>query len=194
MPPVSVSITKDFPYRGGRNEFSNVYTYDVPTPGVPEAQAIIGRLVAIETALHASFVNFKTARAWTSGGTKEQNETIVITDLSGQGSVPGRADWYTESVYEVEWRTDRPSVLGKPVYLRKYYRSFSTFGSAVGTDVLVAGAPIPDNVLDALRTKVEPLNPLQTTGADYTMIAPSGRRVTQAARMPKFLSIHELKY
>lgn len=195
MPPVSVSITKDFPFRGARERFSNVYTFDVPSPSVTVAQDLVARLVAIERPVHSAIVNHVEGRVWTSGGTPEQNETILITDLSGACDAVDQPVWHSQGVYEIQWRTDRPSVTDKPVYLRKYLRSFSSFNTTGWTNGHMAGStPISAAVRAVLQTYADALNPLVTPGASFGLIAPSGRVVARPPQLPTYTSIHELKY
>jgi hypothetical protein len=185
---------KNFAYRGSREEFSNVYTFDVPAPSISVCQDIISRLVSIEMDIHSSGVQFVSARAWTSGGTPAQNETIIITDLAGPGTQPPAPEWHAQAVYEIQWRTDRPSVTDKPVYLRKYLRSFSVFNVTASPGVFAGSTPLPELLGVFLQRYADAVNPLVTTGADYRLIAPSGRRVTRAADLPRYTSIHELRY
>ncbi len=194
MARVSCSITKDFAYRGTREQFSNVYTYEVPNAGLPEASNLIGALQSIEKKYHSAGVNFVSGRVWTTGGTKEQNETILISDLSGAGELSEEPRMHAQAVYECQWRTDRPSATGKPVYCRKYLRLFST-GGAIFTDGMFAGStPLPTAILSRLQDYMDSLNPLVVSGGSYAMVAPSGRVVNQRGVGPKYLSLHELRY
>jgi hypothetical protein len=195
VPPVSVAITKSFPYRGVRETFSNVYTFEVPAISVTIAQDLVGRLVTVETGAHGDIVEFEEGRVWTSGGTKEQNETILITDLSGKGGAVSEPNFHAQGVYEIQWRTDRPSVTDKPVYLRKYLRAFSSYGSPSWTNGMMAGStPISTDIKSRLQSYADNVNPLETSGGPFRLIAPSGRKVSRAPQLPIYTSIHELKY
>lgn len=193
MPILAVSITKDMPYRGSRERFSNVYHYEVANPSVAVAQDIISRLVAVETPVHSTQVQFKEARVWETGGTPEQNETILITDLSSFGTAVDNTELYAAAVYEVQWRTDRPSSTGKPVYLRKYLRSKSLLGQALNNEQKTGFAALP-NAIPALTTYMDGVRTLVTPGGTYGLTAPSGRVVSQAGQLPRYISIHELTY
>lgn len=195
MVRVGVALTKQFPYRNTQEEFTNVFTYEVPTADIATAQNLVAALLAHEKANHASIVKFTKSRVWTTGGTPAENVTIYISDLADFGTLGEDPGMHAQACYEVQWKTDRPSATGKPVYLRKYLRSFATYASTGLTAGVYAGStPLPTPIKTALQAYADKLNPLVTSSGNYDLIAPSGRKVTARATMPTYMSLHELRY
>lgn len=193
MPIIAASLTKEMDYRGGRERFANVYHFEVANPSEAIALDIIGRLVQIESPVHSTTIQFREGRVWETGGSPEQNETLLITDLSSFGSAVDTNTMHAEAVYELQWRTDRPSSTGKPVYLRKFLRSRSLLGLALTNDQIHGRAALPA-AIPPLTTYMENVRSLVTAGGTYPMRAPSGRVVTQAGQLPKYMSLHDLRY
>lgn len=193
---IGVSITKSAPGRGGsRERFSNVYCFETPQDDEATARDIIEALVPIEVPMHATNINFVEARAWSTGGTPAENETILILDLSGTGDQVPRADWFRTACFFVQLRTDRLSATGKVVYLSKYLRSHTFFNEPLTAEQRAGIDPLPGSVQDNIFNYMNSLNPLSTSSGDYPLCAPSGRTATsQVPLVDQFVEDHELKY
>ena len=174
MPKTSISISKTILWRGAQEEFSNVYTYDGPTPDVALAESLINAISDAERAIFANTVTFKQGRAWTAGGTPAQNETILIKDLSGPGSNQSGGQMNAEQCYLVEWKTARPSATGKPVRLKKFLHT----GKALGTDgtlVLMNEAKISQAAIDILKAYMVKVEQPQVPGGPWRLASLSDR-------------------
>lgn len=87
MPRFGVSITKSTSFRGGVQEFSNVYYYEsISLPTESEATTIINNLKALESTFHSSAVTFTRGRLWSQGGSPSTNNMIRQQNLTGTGS------------------------------------------------------------------------------------------------------------
>lgn len=171
---IGISITKSTPWRGHTEEFSNVYHYDT-ADSAPAAQVkeFVDIIVAAERAVHATSVNFVRARAWSAGGSPEQNQTIGIWDLTGTGSASDAAQFNRESVYLVEYRTTRPSATGRPVTLKKFVHACSLLGD---TDTSIMGGTVKVGSLarGKLNTYAQAVKTINTPNLSGGLIAPSG--------------------
>lgn len=195
MAILGVSITKSFLYRGNQERWDNVYHFEVPEADEQTARDIIEALNPIETAVHGDSVNFREARAWSAGGTPEENETVLILDLTGVGGQPARGDWFATACYFVQIRTDRDSATGKPVYLSKYLRSRTAFGETITQEAMTGREQLPGSVQDNIFNYMNDLTPLSTSSGDYNLAAPSGRvAVSGLPEVDPYIEDHELRY
>lgn len=195
MAIVAFSITKRFAFQAiGDERFSNIYHYDIDPVTGEEAERFINFLQDAETPVHSTEVTFVEGRAWTVGGTPQENETLAIVDLTGTGSAEDDPAMYRECTWNVSWKTARENILDRPVYLRKYLHSCSQMTAT--PDEGVSGGYLPQlaDTNDALRTYAEQVAPLNVGGVEYPLTAPSGRRPTEPAEIDGYLDHHELKY
>lgn len=120
----AASVTKSRSWHGATEKWSNVYHYSLATNlDVTLATDLVDQIAAAEKLCHATTVTFEDGRVWEVGGTPAQNETIVIRDLSGTGSVAPSAAYYLESTIVARCDTNRNTSTGKRIYLRKYYHT-----------------------------------------------------------------------
>lgn len=118
---IAIAIEKETSWHGNLERFSNVYHYETDfTVNATNAGACIDALVTFEKPVHGSTVTFKTGRLWTTGGTPAQNETLLIKDLSGAGTLAGSIVLYKEAAVVVQSYTGRNSTTGKRIFLRKF--------------------------------------------------------------------------
>jgi len=125
MPRIAVAIEKEVPFWGSPERFANVYHYDVSLSSVfapGDASAIVDKLVTEEKLVHGSVVSFKTARVWETGGSAAENETILIKDLTGAGSMSSTQQLWAENCVVVNLDTGRNTSTGRKIYLRKFIR------------------------------------------------------------------------
>lgn len=132
MPIYGASITKRFLYHGVQEEFSNVYHYNSGVIDSVAANAILDQLVQLERPVHASGpVFFVEGRVWEVGGSPQENEMILVRDLSGQGSLAIATPVHRACAVVVKLYLGRKSRTGRRVYLRKHVHSAGLPSSAV---------------------------------------------------------------
>lgn len=131
MPRIAVSITKAAAFRGGNQEFSNVYYYEVLNlPDTTQATTFIDNLTALEKTFHGAAVTFVRGRLWSAGAGAAGNNMIQQKTLSGTGARANHADLDRERAYLFRIRAGVDS-RGNPVYLRKWYHACGLFSTAV---------------------------------------------------------------
>lgn len=118
-----VSVEKDVDFRGGRERISNTYFYECGTGmQVEQFEALGDKVVAAEREVHAPGVTFKLIRVWSAGGTKEQNQMVLIKDIDLNGTMSAPVTVAAELAVLVSFECARRNRLGRKVYLRKYIR------------------------------------------------------------------------
>lgn len=121
MAPFGVAITKKVTWRGGDEQFSNVYHYDMGASlTVAEADALANAVVAAEKPAFGTNVTYLQARIFgpTDQG-QAANNMIDILDLTGNGSQAGGSDMPFELCLVVENYIGR-GPHGHKQFLRKY--------------------------------------------------------------------------
>ena len=173
----AVSIEKETLYQGVQERFANIYYYEGPTfqAGDENYRRLADELAAAEKGVHGSEVQFRTARVWSSGGTIIQNITLGLFDLTGAGELPVGDSVHAEGAVVVEWECQRPNILGRKVYLRKFIRpqnlpSGSGVAAARGKAALNATAKNPFKVY---ADRVD--NILLSSGVTFVLVSPTGR-------------------
>jgi hypothetical protein len=182
MPQMSISITKATSFRGALQEFSNTYTYETPpVDQTAYSDTLINAIVDLERPMFAANVNFVRARAWSSGGTKAQNQQLAQKNLSGvggAGTTPASLD--RERCFLVRARAGEDSK-GRPVYLRKYWHLNGGFLVNSLTDAQLGNtAQLDSSQRSQLVTKFNAFKTVVTTGSPIgsTLKAESGRQIT----------------
>lgn len=192
MPIVGVSITKKCTFRGADQEFSNVYYYSGPTPGVADADALAAAVKADEVQFHSGDVTFVRYRVWTAGGSMAANNMISQGTLSGLGSQAAIATMDRERAVLVSWPAG-VSNTGKPVYLRKWFHSCGICaGVTFGTSQLQNTAQIATADRTAIATAAGSLVSQVVGGNTYALVAKSGRSMSGGAICHKYLEHHQL--
>jgi hypothetical protein len=189
-----VSITKETAFRGSQQSFSNVYYYDGSSPDEVEARGIINELVRIEKEIHAQSVDFKEARVWTAGGTKAENVMILTTPLSGTGNSGGDPNVDRERAVLIQWPAG-VNVLGRPVYLRKWFHTQTAVGPAIAwpDGVKAQTVPIANDTRTLFEGYADQLDPLNVDSAlFYQLTARSGRSAQGDAVCYPWLEHHQL--
>lgn len=180
-PVVAVAITKSTLWHGVQEEFDNIYYFDGPIfqAGDANYQRLVDALVAAEKPVYGTNVTFKKARVWSAGGTVIQNVTIGIYDLTGTGSLGGDTI-FKEAASLVEWECERPNILGRKVYLRKYIRH----GAVPATTTLTVRsgeAPLAATLTTPLKTYADAVDVIATEGGVlFYLVSPSGRAIRAA--------------
>jgi len=179
---IAIAIEKEAAWHGNQERWSNVYHYETDfTVTAANAGACIDALVTFEKPVHASSVTYKTGRLWTTGGTPAQNETILIKDLSGSGSLSGSVVLYRECAVVVQSYTGRNSTTGKRIFLRKFIHACilptgATSGMGDGSTALDATRKAPFLTYGDQIQEVVP-----AAGQLMVLEAPSGADLSPSA-------------
>ena len=129
MARYGVSITKSTSFRGGTQEFSNVYYYEAATmPDESTANTIIDNLTQLEKTFHATSVTFVRGRLWSQGGSPGSNNMISQKNLTGTGARTVGTSMDKERAFLFRLRAGSDS-RGNPVYLRKWFHAMGEFTS-----------------------------------------------------------------
>lgn|SRR5215212_6937335 len=132
MARIGVSITKSCSFRGGTQEFSNVYYYELAAlPNQATADTFIDNLTTLEKTFHSTIVTFTRGRCWSETGNKATNEMISQKNLSGTGARATATNLDPERAFLFRLRAGVDS-RGNPVYFRKWYHAVGEFVSAQG--------------------------------------------------------------
>lgn len=178
MPIYAAATRKSANWRGHTEDWSNVYHYFCAAAlDTTQAGDLAAQIVAAEKLCHTSAVTFEDTRVWEAGGTPAENETIVIADASGTGSMSGAVQLYRELAVVVRCDTNRNTSTGRRIYLRKYYHAMglptSTSGVAEGFTAL-AGLN-----KSTFQTCLETLREVTVTGSvNVLLCAPGGQTVS----------------
>jgi hypothetical protein len=177
MVMIGISITKDTAFRNARQEFSNVYYYNLTgnLPSQSEAANLIDELVGLEKTWHSTLVTFIRGRLWSAGGSPGTNEMIDQHSLSGQGAMNAVAGLDKERAFLFRLRAGNDS-RGNPVYLRKWYHSCGVFdtGVSVGTTIVDNTTGFTQANRDQMAAKMNTIRDIGGAGP-WTLVAKSGR-------------------
>lgn len=196
MARIGVSITKSTPFRGGTQEFSNVYYYDVTgTPTAAQADTFIDNLTALEKTFHSTAVTFVRGRCWTTGGTPATNNMISQKNLSGTGARAIVTSMDKERAFLIRLRAGNDS-RGQPVYLRKWFHACGAFysGQSVNSTQLDNTASLSAGDKTAIESAVSAIGDANGSPLTPTLVAKSGRGPTagETWKSHNFLEHHQL--
>lgn len=180
-PTVAVAITKRTLWHGQQESFDNVYYFDGPAfqAGDENYKRLVDAIVAAEKPVHGTSVEFMTARVWSAGGTIIQNITLGLYDLDGFGTAAG-STLFGEAAALIEWQCERPNVLGRKVYLRKYIRSQQSPG-ALTTDQATGKAALPAATVALYKSYADAVDIIPTVGGViFYLVSPTGRSIRAA--------------
>jgi hypothetical protein len=193
---VGLTITKSLRWQAKDEEYDNTYYYETPDGVLSPAELAdaINIVQATEKAVHGLNVNFKRGRIWSAGGTKEENITLALVDLSGTGTQIG-ARIFGEAAVLIEWECDRLNIDGRKVYLKKFLRIGSVVGNmdaevAQGREGMTEGMMNPFKSYADFVQRIQPLG-----GAAWNLIAPSRRKTKRSlnGRVNPFLRSREFR-
>ncbi len=175
---VAVAISKTTMWHGVAEEYSNVYYFDGPPVGGSNAslwEALIADIVAAERPLFGTNVTFKLGRVWSVGGSKVDNVTLALKDLTGPGT-GGTVPLFKEAAILAEWECSRLNILGRKVYLRKYLRIGAMTGTVTGT-VNTGETELPASERSKVETYCDKVQSLQTGASleTFKLCSPNGR-------------------
>lgn len=179
---IAIAIEKETAWHGANERWSNVYHYETDfTVNSTNAGACIDALVTFEKPVHAGSVTFKSGRLWTTGLGPALNETLLIKDLSGAGTLSTGTTLYRECAVVVQSYTGRNSITGKRIFLRKFIHACSLptgalTGQAEGSVALDATRKAPFLTYGDQIQEVVP-----AAGQLMTLEAPSGANLSPSA-------------
>ena len=126
----SITIVKQFPYRGNdKEEFSNTYHFTGTTPANDAAwKTLADAIIAEERKLFAPFVKIVRVYGYVAG--VEHAEAVIdyaaapLTPVAGSYVEPSGARLAPgDAAYWVRWRTNERGSNGKWKYCRKYFHN-----------------------------------------------------------------------
>lgn len=196
MARIGVSITKSSSFRGGVQEFSNVYYYDVSgVPSVAQADTFIDNLTTMEKTFHSSLVTFVRGRCWTETGNKATSEMISQKNLTGTGARASVTFFDKERAFLVRLRAGNDS-RGNPVYLRKWFHACGAFfsGQSVTAAILDNTGQIPGADQASIEAAVAGIGNANGSPLTPTLVAKGGRGPTAGAtwKSHPYLEHHQL--
>lgn len=196
MAEIGVSITKSVSFRGGTQEFSNVYYYNLlALPSEAAAESFIDNLTTLEKTFHSTQVTFVRGRCWSQVGTPAQNNMIKQKNLSGTGARAAVANMDKERAYLLRIRAGVDS-RGNPVYLRKWYHSCGVFysGLTVTQAELENTGGFSSAERDNMRTQMQAIGDGNGSPGTPVLVAKSGRQATAGEQWlaHQFLEHHQL--
>jgi hypothetical protein len=168
-------------FRGAAQEFGNTYYYE--TGGVVSAgsaEALAGVLVTKEKAIFSASVSFVRVRVWSAGGTKEQNQMLYQSPLTGTGSQANPiAGQDRERAFLVRFRAGVDSK-GRPAYLRKWWHlNVGSVGATnVPTNALENTATLPQAIRTAVEGYGNDFKSVVASAVPYTLVSEKGRAIT----------------
>jgi hypothetical protein len=140
----SITLVKDFQYRGALEEYSNTYHFDGgdPTSAV-RWKALADALILSEKTCFPSSTRYIRAFGHKAGVT---HRDWVYDYLAGTGAVagtlaaPGLIPQAGDAAVWLRWATDVLTSRGKPIYLRSYYHDvWSNANTRLNVDTFLAG-------------------------------------------------------
>jgi hypothetical protein len=175
---IGVSITKSVSFRGGTQEFSNVYYYQTNLMSLPsesQALAAIDDITAAEKQLHSTQVTFVRGRLWSQEGSAAANNMIAQKNLSGTGARNVSSGFDRERAYLVRLRAGTDS-RGQPVYLRKWYHSCGFIAAiSLSTQVMEQTAQFSTADKALIVAAVAGLKTLTIASISWKLCSKSGR-------------------
>jgi hypothetical protein len=196
-PNCAVAITKETQFHGKIEEFSNVYYYNGPSfqAGDANYERLARELAEAEKLVHSAEVTFKNARVWSAGGTILQNVTLGIYDLEGKGTLASGWPMSAENAVLLKMECERPNVLGRKVYLRKYIRSqmLPPAASDAQARQKVAIAPDAQIPYKAFVDKIDLVS--IDPGVLFQLVSPTGRtpRALNNGAVDQFVRTREFR-
>jgi hypothetical protein len=191
---IGVAINKTIPFRGTEHPVSNVYHYEVPADLAGGYQGIVDDIVNAEAELHSSLVKFVSARVWSAGGTPAQNQTLLITDLTGVGARSQMAALDSERAVLLQWDAGRSDSTGRRIYLRKWFHVAGFFATMWTDDELGNKGQIRASIRDEIEGYAQALTNVGPTIDDnWRLCSSTGRQaVSDAPTCHPYLEHHQL--
>lgn len=199
MSHVGISITKSTPFRNSVQEFSNVYYYEDPVGGLPdatEAGLMIDDLVNFEKGIHSSAVTFVRGRLWSNTHDKTTSNMILQKNLSGTGTNGAPVSGMDkERAYLFRLRAGNDS-RGNPVYFRKWYHTCGNApgGTVPGSTVLNNTAGFTPAERATQAAAIPDVGDVGSGGEAWKLEAKSYRKATAGATWEahQFLEHHQM--
>jgi hypothetical protein len=195
-PTVAVAITKQQIWHGIQEQFDTVYYFDGPALQAGDAnfERLVNALVVAEKKVFGKNVQFVTGRVWSAGGTAVQNVTKGLYTLSGVGAVEGQTT-HGEAAVLVKIECERPNVLGRKVYLRKFLRVGQIF-SAFQNNMAEGRQALDAQMIGFYRDYGETIRKVDIDpGVLFVLVSPTGRvpRLGTPATVSPFIISREYR-
>ena len=121
----SITIIKDFPYRGTTEEFSNTYHFSGTTPADAAAwKTLADAIILAEKPTVPSYVRFVRAYGYEAGNNVSvaqiDYKTLPLTPVLGTFTVGTSIGVPGDVAATIRWATPNFTERGKRIYLRKY--------------------------------------------------------------------------
>lgn len=191
----AVQVNKSSSFQGVTEFWSNVYHYFLATSlDVTLATDLVDQIAAAEKLCHGNLVTFEDGRVWSVGGTPAQNETVVIRDLSGTGSMTVSTGMWKESTVVARCDTNRNTSTGRRIYLRKYYHSCGlTSGSTNHYD---GSGALTTTQTGPMKTCLETLREVSLTPGpiNVQLCAPGGQLVSDSRPVTVLSFLHTRQF
>lgn len=136
-----ISVEKETPFQGRTERWSNVYCYDTPATTSAELAALADAVVAAETPVHTTDVQFKRVRIYTRqglNGSGDPGNMYLVRDYTSFGTLPivGTLPLYNELALLVKFPLPRKTLgggaLGRQRSLKKWIHTCSSSGMGTG--------------------------------------------------------------
>lgn len=190
MATFGVSITKEIEWRGGMQEFSNVYHYNTDVAENFTDEAVIAELVRLEKTIHSTNVDFKIGRTWGPTHTGQENSVMrQIVDLDGSGAVSPATNFYRELAVLIIWPLGRYGTRNRPQFLRKWLHLDRNIGYDTSGSTPLAVAPV-QSIVDYIEG-VTVLDPSIFPG-QVELSTWEGREPTGPGRVYEYLEHRQL--
>lgn len=195
MPLYGFNIEKTTSFRGVAQPFGNTYYYQMDAT-LTQANAIecLDSLVAKERPLFASSVTFVKGRAWTAGGTKQENNMIAQKAYSSVGTAGGGGTTLDkERAILVRFRAGNDS-RGNPVYLRKWWHVDLQVINAttLSNGVLQNTEQLPTGVRTFLETQANGFKTLSGPGFNGDLRSEKNRPIDGPTTAHPYYEHHQL--
>ncbi len=173
MPQAQISITKQGPWQGGFEKFSNVYTVTSASLTSAKLRTTAQKILDIEQNVHAENVEFLEMRAYEFQGTPQENTTFFIEEGEfANGERPPSPGLYAETALLVKFPLGRAPVTNRKRQLMKWLHLYNLPGTVFGDAMESGTVRLNLSVFDYMRTNY--ILPLLGMPGDVFLSAPNG--------------------
>lgn len=120
----SITIVKEFPYRGVPEQWSNTYHFSGDTPESPgQWKGLADAIWNLERTILDDVVKIYAAYGYEAGNEVSvwQHNYFDTPGSQTTGTLTGGHDVPGDCAVWVRWKTDERNSKGRPIYLRKYF-------------------------------------------------------------------------
>lgn len=175
--PYAVAVTMSCTFQGKEDEFTNVFHFlDKALFSTTAGFESLGdQVVTAMRPMFAPHVTFKRYRVFgPTDGTKAENVTEKIKDLTGTGSMTVGALLYPESCVVADIYVGRGPNGGKQ-FLRKFIHSLAVITSTGSSDVPYGRAVLASTAKDVFKNPLNSILSVNVGGVANEMCTPNGK-------------------